>query len=31
MKKRADEKFTVLEKLGSYKAKLDILESMYFK
>lgn len=31
MKKRPDEKFDILKKLGNYKIKLDTLESMYFK
>jgi len=31
MKKRPDEKFDILNKIGNYKINLDILESMYFK
>ena len=31
MKKRPDEKINLLQKIGHYKIKLDMLESMYFK
>jgi len=31
MKKRPDEKLSILQKLGSYNIQLDILESMFFK
>ena len=31
MKKRPDEKYNLLTKIGSYKIKMDMLESMYFK
>ena len=31
MKKRLDERFSLLQKLGSYNLKLDMLESMYFR
>ena len=31
MKKRPDEKFSLLNKIGNYKLKIDMLQSLYFK
>lgn len=31
MKKRPDEKFNILSKVGKYRLKIDMLETMYLK